>query len=457
MASITFIRKVFFQKNHSSLYSSPLLRRGAGGEAVARQLTQRAFLFFTLLFFFNKISATQIEVGEKFSCKSISSALAIAKAGDEIMVNAGLYHEKNIEVKIRVTISGKNSPIVDAQEGGQIFLITHDSVKISGLTIQNTGMSAMNDYAGIRTQEANAVVLYGNVFLNCCYGIFLAGSNHCIVSNNVFKGNPAHQQLAGNGIHCWQCTHISIHDNDLTGHRDGIYFEFVYTSVISNNHSYENLRYGLHFMFNDNNRFVKNIFERNGAGVAIMYSKHITMLNNSYSENVGGSAYGLLLKDIQDSQILYNTFNKNTTAIYMEGVSRTVVLHNDFLENGWAMRVQSSCDDNTISFNNFFGNTFDIATNGTLVLNTYNCNFWDHYEGYDLNKNGIGDIPFRPVSVFGMLSESMPESMIMMHSFSVSLIDRIEKVVPDVIPENLVDNFPVMKKINNAYPGSGTE
>ena len=421
------------------------------------ELIKNVFLISVFLQYFNTLSARQIEVGENQFCKTISSALSMAKAGDEIIVNAGVYHEKNIEVKTRVTITGKNSPVVDAQEGGQIFLITHDSVKITGLTIQNTGQSAMNDYAGIRTQEANFVVLDKNVFLNCCYGIFLAGSNDCTVSNNVFKGNPVHQQLAGNGIHCWQCQRISIHDNDLTGHRDGIYFEFVVASVISNNHSYENLRYGLHFMFSDNNRFVKNVFERNGAGVAIMYSKHITMLNNSYSENVGGSSYGLLLKDIQDSQILFNTFHKNTAAIYMEGVSRTVVLHNDFLENGWAMRVQSSCDDNTISFNNFFGNTFDIATNGTLVLNTYNCNFWDHYEGYDLNKNGIGDIPFRPVSVFGMLSESMPESMIMMHSFSVTLIDRIEKVVPDVIPENLIDKFPVMKKINNAYSGSVTQ
>ena len=55
----------------------------------------------------------------------------------------------------------------------------------------------------------------------------------------------------------------------------------------------------------------------------------------------------------------------------MEGASRIMITHNLFKNNGWAMKVQASCMDNTITKNNYIGNTFDVGTNGSLVLNTF--------------------------------------------------------------------------------------
>ncbi len=418
--------------------------------------TVLAVAFLLTLFSFH-IEAKQILVSKNGNgISSLKTALTKVSAGDTIIISEGIYPEHGILIHIPVTIIGKNFPVIDGEAKGQIFYIDTSLVTITGLIIQNTGFSSMDDVAGIRTQHVSHITISGNKFLNCCYAIFLAASNHCIIQNNFIKGNPANQQLAGNGIHCWQSINCDINHNEITGQRDGIYFEFVQGSTISDNHSYENMRYGLHFMFNDNNRFVKNYFENNGSGVAVMFSKNITMLNNTYRDNWGASAYGLLLKEINDSYVLYNHFEKNTAAVYMEGCNRIVFSRNDFIQNGWAIRVQASCMNNTIAFNNFSGNTFDIATNGSLSLNIYSGNYWEQYEGYDLNKNGIGDIPFRPVSVFSMFSENMPESMVMMRSFCVTLLDKIEKVIPGVIPEDLIDNSPMMKKINNAYPGSGT-
>ena len=56
--------------------------------------------------------------------------------------------------------------------------------------------------------------------------------------------------------------------------------------------------------------------------------------------------------------------------------------------------------DIAVTGNNFLSNTFDVSTNGSLVLNSFNYNYWDKYEGYDLNKDNIGDIPYHPVSLF---------------------------------------------------------
>jgi nitrous oxidase accessory protein len=171
------------------------------------------------------------------------------------------------------------------------------------------------------------------------------------------------------------------------------------------------------------------------------------MYNNTFSDNWGGAAYGILLKEISDSHVEGNTFLRNTTAIYMEGTTRIKVIHNNFRNNGWAMKVQASCNDNSFTGNNFTGNSFDVSTNGTLVLNTYNGNYWDKYEGYDLNRDGVGDVPYRPVSMYAMIAERNPATMMLFRSFMVSLLDKTEKLIPALTPENLKDDQPSMKMV----------
>jgi len=197
-------------------------------------------------------------------------------------------------------------------------------------------------------------------------------------------------------------------------------------------------------MFSQDDNYIGNIFKHNGSGVAVMYSHGVKIFNNLFEENWGDAAYGILLKDIADSYILGNHFLKNTVGIHMEGCSRIELKRNAFLDNGWAIKIQASCDDNNIVQNNFIGNTFDVGTNGSLVLNTFNGNYWDKYEGYDLNKNKIGDVPYHPLSIYSMIIDNNPSALMLFRSFIVSLIDKSEKIIPTVTPENLRDDYPLM-------------
>jgi nitrous oxidase accessory protein len=200
-------------------------------------------------------------------------------------------------------------------------------------------------------------------------------------------------------------------------------------------------------MFSNDDAYICNIFENNGAGVAVMFSHGVTMFNNYFKENWGDAAYGILLKEISDSYIEKNHFEKNTMAIYAEGASRILIQKNVFKSNGWALKIQASCMDIKLEKNNFIGNTFDVGTNGSLVLNTFNNNYWDKYEGYDLNKDNLGDVPYRPVSMYSMIVEQNPPAMILFHSFITSLMDKSEKVIPSLTPENLKDEHPLMKSL----------
>ena len=376
---------------------------------------------------------------------SLKSAIAMARDNDTIVLRSGIYKEGHIVLTKSLTLLGETNAILDGENKYELLTISGRNITVKHITFRNAGYSSLNDFASIKLVDATNVVLEANTILHSYFAIHISNSNYCTVRYNTIIGSPRSEQLTGNGIHLWKCNHALIENNHIEGHRDGIYFEFVTESVIKSNLSERNIRYGLHFMFSHSDHYTNNIFRNNGAGVAVMYSRNVVMEGNHFEQNWGPSAYGILLKEISDSHIHNNTFLKNTVGIYMEGSSRIDIEKNEFNSNGWAIRVQASCDGNNFHLNNFFKNSFDIATNGTLVLNTFSGNYWDKYEGYDINKDGIGDVPYHPVSMYAMIVEQNPTTLILMRSFMVSLLDKAEKAIPSLTPENLVDDKPLIK------------
>ena len=407
----------------------------------------RNLLIILLLFVMSNALANKIIVGKDKAITTLRQGIKEAKDGDTILLNKGIYKEGNIIINKAIYLIGIDGPVLDGDNKDEILTLTGKNIVIKGIHFVNAGYSSMNDYAALKIIDATSVVIENNNFNNTFFAIHVANSTHSLIRNNTIKGNDKSEHLSGNGIHLWKCANMRVEDNSIQGHRDGIYFEFVTQSTIQNNLSEKNIRYGLHFMFSNNDNYFNNTFRNNGAGVAVMYSHKVKMEGNKFEMNWGPSSYGILLKDITDSYIQHNTFFKNSVGIHMEGSSRIDVSKNIFKENGWAIKVQASCDDNNFFQNNFFGNSFDVATNGSLVLNKFYNNYWDKYEGYDLNKDGIGDVPYHPVSMYSMIVEQNPNALILLRSFIVSLLDKAEKAIPSLASENLIDDKPMIKSI----------
>ena len=403
-------------------------------------------LFLTIWFLFPFVAcfAGTIEVGKNKSTSSLKKAIASANHGDTILLHNGIYKEGTLVIDKPLFLIGLGQPVLDGESKYEILVLTGQHIVIKGIHFRNSGYSSMNDLAAIKIIDAANVVIENNLITNSFFAIHIANATYTLVTNNTIKGSSKTEHSAGNGIHLWKCENMLIDGNHIEGHRDGIYFEFVTHSIIQNNRSTRNIRYGLHFMFSHNDAYIANTFKENGAGVAVMYSRQVLMMKNHFDRNWGPSAYGLLLKEITDSRIHQNIFDQNTVGIMMEGSNRIEVLMNVFSSNGWAVKVQASCSENAFRCNNFLANTFDIATNGSMMLNHFSRNFWDKYEGYDRNRDKIGDIPYHPVSMYAMVIEQNPNSLLLLRSFMVSLLEKAEKAIPSLTPENLFDGQPLM-------------
>ncbi len=404
-------------------------------------------LTIVFLFFVFNAEAKTWRVGASQQIHSIKEEISKSAAGDSILIYPGVYKEGQIILTKKLFLKGINFPVLDGEKKVEILTIRSDGTIVEGLHFRNSGHSSYNDIAALRIADSRSVTVRNNKVDFSYFGIYSQHATASIISNNVLISDAIDEISSGNGIHCWKSDSMLITGNDITGHRDGIYFEFVTNSVIKNNISHQNVRYGLHFMFSSYNTYLSNTFRDNGAGVAVMYSKGIKMYKNTFSDNWGSAAYGILMKDITDSHVEGNLFIRNTVGVMMEGSNRIIVMKNTFESNGWAIKIQASCMDNTITQNNFKANSFDMATNGDLVLNKFEKNYWDKYEGYDLNRNGIGDVPYHPVSMFSMISERNSSSMMLFRSFIVGLLDKAEKMLPVITPVDLKDDQPLMKPL----------
>ncbi len=406
-----------------------------------------ATLIFCLLIGFSVRSQENqtIEICASCAVKTIKAGIAIAAEYDTLLIKQGTYKEVNILVNKPLTLKGENFPVIDGEDQGEIIRVESDNVTIDGLFIINVGTSYTSDHAAIRVVKSENFMIQNVVLEKLFFGIYLEKSNNGKVYHNKIIGDAIDEYNSGNGIQLWYSKNVEVDRNIVQGVRDGIYLEFSDNITINDNQSTNNLRYGLHFMFSNNDVYSNNTFENNGAGVAVMFSKKIRMSNNVFRKNWGTASYGLLLKEINDAEIINNTFEKNTIGITIEGSNRIDYKNNDFINNGWAVKVRGACYTNSFIHNNFLYNSFDISYNSKLNDNVFKQNYWSSYTGYDLDKNGLGDVPYRPVKLFSYIVNRTPETIVLLRSLFMDIIDFSEKVSPVFTPDNLSDTQPLMK------------
>jgi nitrous oxidase accessory protein len=377
---------------------------------------------------------------------SIAQAIRIARPGDRIVIGRGVYREPTIIVDRAVTIAGDAGAVLDGSAATHILRIEADDVTVRGLTFRNVTPSHVEDRAAIRIGEVRRCRIEDNRIENAFFGIYLAGTSACDVMRNTIVGEARTEDGSGNGIHLWTARDVRVTNNSITGHRDGIYLEFVHESRVADNVSRGNLRYGLHFMYSDDCHYEGNEFRGNQSGVAVMYTRRVTMRANRFEDNWGPAAYGLLLKEIYDSRLEGNRFVRNTTGLFADGATRLSATDNVFEDNGWAVKLMASTDGAEFTGNTFARNTFDVATNSRGTTNALQGNYWDEYQGYDLDRDGRGDVPHRPVRLFSLVVERHEPTMVLLRSAVVSLLDRAERMLPSLTPELLADPAPLMRR-----------
>src|SRR3970040_245210 len=391
----------------------------------------------------------EITVGKGLTYSSITEALQVSNEGDKIVVKNGVYKE-NIVINKSVHLIGEENPVIEGDYRGDVARIETDKASIKGFTIRESGVDLRKDESGIKVMNSEGVTIEENQLEDNIIGVYLYSSPNNIIRNNTSYGRADYttEETNGNGVHLWKSP------NNIRKHRDGIYVEFSPGNLIRNNHCERNVRYGLHYMYSDKNTFEGNTFERNGTGSALMYSKNIILRGNTFKDNLGPNGFGMLLKSLTDSITEENLIANNTVGIFMDDANRNVFTKNIFSQNGWAIDLFYSSTYNVLYANNFLDNVYQVMTDTDRTTNRFfknsTGNYWSDYKGYngyDLNGDGIGDIPYKPVKLLSYFMKRYPDLTVFLESPGLKALEFAERVLPVLNPVELNDPYPLMNPV----------
>ncbi len=380
--------------------------------------------------------------------RTIGAALIAARPGDTILVSPGLYREKLVIDKPLV-LRGIDHPTIRGDGKGSVITITADRCTVRGFRIEQSGLRLEDNDAGILV-KSDGNTIADNELRHILFGIYLSAANdNTIVGNRIEGRSELDIGRRGNGIHLWNCTGNTFADNVIVRVRDGIYFDHADHNVVRRNRI-ERSRYGLHYMYSNVSLFEENLLYGNYAGAALMYSDELTFRRNVFFRNrVGYSALGVLFKDCDRSLAEQNVIADNGVGLFLDNSMHNLFRRNLIIGNDAAIQLFSSALDNTFTENVFIDNLSPLRLVGRRTTTHWSHhrrgNYWDGYTGYDLDGDGIGDLPFRIQNIFQYLEGRHARLRLYLYSPAAQALARAEALFPVIEGSHERDPFPLMR------------
>lgn len=363
----------------------------------------------------------------------LRARLVDTPAGSLLLVPAGRYRGPFVITR-PLHLRADGAVHLEGDRQAHTVAIRAADVTLDGFDISRSGLDLSQDHAAVHVTGARAVIIDNRIH-DALHGVYVRQADDVRVEHNTILGvetaqapidpfatgpSPSGSELCdidvnqnqrGNGVHVWNAHRVHVARNTIRHTRDGVYLSFVDDSDVRGNRV-EGVRYGLHYMYSDGNRFEDNTFRDNAAGAALMSSRHILLRHNTFVANRNHRAYGILLQTVEFSTLDRNRIDGNTTGVFIEGGTGNVLVGNTIARNHVGVHVSDSSDGNRFSGNAFVGNLHAVETSGGTATSTWahagRGNYWDDAVHLDLGHDGIADLPHRELDLFGRLRRGFP-------------------------------------------------
>jgi len=376
----------------------------------------------------------------------LQEAIDKAKDGAILKLSRGVY-EGNIVINKPITIIGKEEGVVIKGEGqGTVVKILSSYVTFKNLTVINSGSRHDLLDTGILIKEVSHVEVSNNIIKDCLFGIDMQIVNNSIVTNNYIQSKDTALGLRGDGLRVWYSNDNIVSKNELYKSRDMVVW-YSHGNIIEDNKGKLG-RYSLHFMHAGKNIVRGNMYELNSVGIFFMFSRDSLVENNTIKSSLGTTGMGFGLKEVDNFVIRNNTVIYNAQGFYLdrspyEPGSKNIIENNNILYNTTAMRFHSINVNNQIIGNKFLGNIDDIMndTPGSKTYsNKFESNYWDNYEGFDKDLDGVGDTPHKVYQYADKLWLHNPSLKYFYGSPVISLLNFLSKLAPFSEPMFLLED-----------------
>jgi nitrous oxidase accessory protein len=319
--------------------------------------------------------------------------------------------------------------------GGQATVVTlkGPGSVIDNVTVRGSGRRQTREDAAIRATAPDVKIERVTVE-DSLFGIVLGPCDRCRIERAHVIGRPE-DPLQGDGIKLWEANDAVVRDSVVEGTRDVVVWYSRHAFLAHNRVT--GSRYGTHFMYSHDSTVEDSELTQNVVGIFVMYSSRLTILRNRLTGSHGPAGIGIGFKESDGARLLDNWFVADTTGTYLDRSPRSAATpvhfeHNHFALNDTALRLHSS-EEGLEFVNNQFAsnaNVVEVEGGGTALGASFRGNTWSDYQGYDLDHDGRGDVPYQVKVLSSELVEREPSVRLYGGTAAFAVIDLIARAAP---------------------------
>ena len=393
--------------------------------------------------------------------KPFQALVDAAPAGSTLKPPPGQYAGP-VTVDKPLTIDGGGKVTIDAGDRGTVFTLAASGATLRGLHLTGSGGSHDTDDSCLDVRGDHDTIENLTVD-NCLFGIDLKQSNDNVVRGNTVRSKPFSLGMRGDGIRLWYSRRNLIERNQVIDSRDVVAW-YSHDNVFRDNIG-RGSRYSIHFMFANNNIVEGNRFYNNSVGVFLMYTEGGVIRNNVFSHATGAAGMAIGFKEssgtlVEGNTIIYCAIGIGSDMSPFQPGTKVIIRNNRIAFNGIGILFNSELGGNEMLGNDFEGNITHVAYGAgraAVERNNWKGNYWDDYQGFDRDHDGIGDAPYELFAFSDTIWMDIPEARFFQSSPAMELLDFLERLAPFSTPDRLLkDDAPRFQPAFGGGFGGGT-
>lgn len=403
---------------------------------------RRVMRFFFFLFAF----CAAIPVSAQ---QALQAWLDAAVPGAVLRLPPGKYRGPAVISK-PITLEGEGRVVIDGGGQGTVLTVKASDVTLRGLHLQGSGGSHdALDAGAMLTGER--IVFENNQLDGVLFGVLLHGVNDSLVRNNRIRSLPGDAADRGDGLRVWNSTGNRIIGNDIAQIRDITVSNAPRNRFINN--SVRDSRRAFNLLFAHRSLIENNRLEHNSTGIVTLNSDGIIIRNNRIMHAMDASGAGVALKETAAALVIGNDIIHCAHGIMadspMHPINRISFLNNRIAHNVTGLYFYGERGGHVAIGNQFENNLWPVTiiANGDPELDIWWGNYWDDYQGFDRNHDGIGDTPHEIYSYADRIWLATPQAKFFRNAPVLELLDFLEKLAPFAAPDLLLrDRAPRMQR-----------
>lgn len=366
------------------------------------------------------------------AAQPLQAWLDAAPAGTVLRLLPGTYSGPAVLEK-PLTLEGNGEVTIDGGGHGTVLVVRTSDAVVRGLRIVGSGESHDAIDSGI-VIEGQRNRIENNVVEDVLFGIVLHQANDNLVAGNRIRSKPWDIADRGDGLRLWYSMGNRIERNDIAQIRDVTISNSPRNRYVGN--TIRDSRRAMNFLFSHDSFVENNHLSNNATGLTILHSGEMIIRRNHIAHAMGASGAGIAIKEsgsmlIEDNEILHCAVGLIADSpLAPDNLIR--IVGNRFSHNVTGISFYGERIGHLVKANRFTHNLWQATVGGgdENDRNVWQGNYWDDYQGFDRNADGIGDTPHEILAYADRIWMETPMARFFRNSPVLEMLDFLERLAP---------------------------